>query len=162
MNERLKVINKINRLEEKHCKTCTKIDELIDTGSSRYCATQCSVGKKIKLYGDELLKISNRKAEKILKKGSSMTSTDIIYLLNKGYAKDLIGKSMGLSVHETAEQLTYIVATGDYRRGELRKKLFGYFDKGYKPKDLLNKVNRNSSVVNAYFRDWRNSKKKRR
>lgn len=74
---RVEIVKRINDLEDRHCETCDRPKRKL----SNYCATQCEVGKKIKVLGDHLLEKTNserkKKAERVKKVSQAAVNVEV-------------------------------------------------------------------------------------
>lgn len=145
MVDRLKILAKIDDIENKHCSICT-----IDVGNTnKYCHTKCDIGKELKSYGDQLLGNRQSKLEKILAKRKNMTTNEVKYLLEQGVTRSKLAKVIGIKdqtkVKPYFDELegSIEMTTKMERAREIMQK-----DKDIKAKDLAEKID--VSVNNAY------------
>ncbi len=92
MIDRLKILAKIDDIENKHCSVCT-IDM---SDSNKYCYTHCNYGFELRELGDELLSSDAERIEQTLAKGKDMTTNEIRFLLSKEVTRKEIAKAIGI------------------------------------------------------------------
>lgn len=95
---RLKILNQISELEDKHCNGCKVIEEIRSSGSERfrYYNTHCEVGQELNALGSQLLDISNTKVKATLEKGEDMTLKDVLMLREKEVKQVDIARALGM------------------------------------------------------------------
>lgn len=99
---RLKILSKIDNLQDNNCVGCKLSGSF---GYSAYCRNECEVGLRIKGLGDKLLSFGSetKKIKEILGKGKNMTTNDIVHLKNKRISNKKIAKTMGIGVNRLAK-----------------------------------------------------------
>jgi len=144
MINRLKILARIDDIEEEHCASCT-----IDKGSTnKYCYTKCDVGKELRSYGDQLLGNRQDKVEETLAKGKDMTTNEVKYLLDQGVTRKKIGRLIGVPTVKNAEYFNELEGGVEMTTKIERARKIMQKDKDIKAKDLAEKID--VSVNNAY------------
>lgn len=151
---RRKILKKVDEIEEKHCKDCTILQDADDYTKHQYCISKCPVGEKISSLGNQLLKLSRQKGNEILAKGEHMTTSDVRYLLNKGYTQLDIGNAMGLTEQE---RIDFFAELRKRRRqvNSIRQRVFDLLSKEeLTPIELAEKLNINESTARNYHSQY--------
>ena len=92
MIDRLKILAKIDDIENMHCSICT-----VDVRkSNEYCYTKCEQGLEIRTLGDQLLSSDAKRIEQTLAKGKEMTTKEIRFLLSKEVTRKEIARAVGI------------------------------------------------------------------
>lgn len=90
-------MGEINQLEETHCKTCAKLDDIKTSDRNTYCLSKCEVGKRLGELGSVLLGKSDDEVNRILKKGRDMTTGEIRFLLKKGVSRKRVSGALKMN-----------------------------------------------------------------
>src|SRR5690625_2539130 len=108
---RLQILERIDKLEETYCRSC-----LILKGDHykkhKYCITKCKIGKKFQECGNNLTALSLKKANDIIAKGRDMTTSDMLYLLERGFDKKDIQKFLRMGWRKASLMLRDINPRG--------------------------------------------------
>src|SRR5690625_1592777 len=92
MIDRLKILAKIDDIENMHCSICT-----VDVRkSNEYCYTKCEQGLEIRTLGDQLLSSDAKRIEQTLARGKEMTTKEIRFLLSKEVTRKEIARAVGI------------------------------------------------------------------
>lgn len=98
MKNRLKILAKLDDLQDKNCSTCS-----VKRWNTGNCYKHCDVGKEIKSLGEMLLQKNRNNTEKIIDKGENMTTNEVKTLLDKGMTRKKIAKIIGIPQQEIKE-----------------------------------------------------------
>src|SRR5690625_967706 len=156
---RLQILERIDKLEETHCQSCTIYpDDFVKR--ERYCITKCKIGKKLQECGNQLTALSLKKANDIIAKGQNMTTSDILYLLERGFFKKDIRKFIGMGLKKSSSLFRDIHPRGSSIKPKgsnksLRKHVFELADAGITEKEVAQVLDMNKNTLSNYFSMWR-------
>lgn len=146
MLTRIKVLSKIDDLQDSHCDGCELVDS--NKGSVNYCRNKCDIGLKIQELGNKLEEPASKKMNDILKKGENMTTSDIMYLVGKGVLKRRIATSLGIGMTSFQKLIKSIREGLDMTNFEKVKKLA---EQGLRAREIIEKTGLGESTVYAYM-----------
>ena len=138
--ERKNVLNKINDILDNKCRSCKVRKKLRShtTSLHNYCLKKCDFGKELQRYGNDLISISNQKANEIINKGRNVTTDEINYLLERGFDRRFIKEHLSLTDKETERlfyrvkigmDLTDIIETDEDKENRVREEVYKLLDK---------------------------------
>ncbi len=125
MIDRLKILAKIDEIENKHCSVCT-IDM---SDSNKYCYTHCEHGFDLRALGDELLSSDTDRIKRTLAKGKDMTTKEIRFLLSKEVTRKDIAKAIGIRTQSQIKpffdgiQPVYAISSKEKKQRKPMKKI---------------------------------------
>src|SRR5690625_2541538 len=157
--DRLKILAKVDEIQEKHCKNCT----LIKKNDIQYCIKKCEIGKEIAEIGKRLLTKSDNKIQRIINKGANMTTSDILYLYDKGTPKHIIAKTLGMGRDRGLKLINQLLEARDVQNGkepiknnkQVVRELMG---KGLSAKEISEKTDLSLNTVYTYMSQIRKEK----
>jgi len=153
------ILERIDKLEETHCQSCTIYpDDFVKR--ERYCITKCKIGKKLQECGNQLTALSLKKANDIIAKGQDMTTSDILYLLERGFFKKDIRKFLGMGVKKSSAIFRDIKPRGSSVKPKgsnksLMQHVFELADAGMTEKEVAQVMDINRKTLSNYFWMWR-------
>lgn len=105
VSKRLKILEKINNLEDNHCSVCEIRDTYNMVNSQSYCLEKCNIGTELQELGNKYEEIGEKRIDYILSKGKNMTSSEILYLLNRRVTRKTIANAMEVSLYALNDML---------------------------------------------------------
>lgn len=157
--DRLEILAKVDEIQEKHCKNCT----LVESTDTRYCIRTCAIGKEIAEIGKQLLTKSDNKIQRIINKGANMTTSDILYLYDKGTPKHIIAKTLGMKRGRGLKLINRLLEARDVQNGKEpiknnKQVVRELMQKGLSAKEIAEKTDLATTTVSTYMSQIRKEK----
>ena len=157
--DRLEILAKVDEIQEKHCKNCT----LVESTDTRYCIRKCEIGKKIAEIGKQLLTKSDNKIQRIINKGENMTTSDILYLYDKGVPKHEIINALRIERGRGLKLINRLLEARDVQNGKEpiknnKQVVRELMQKGLSAKEIAKKTDLATTTVSTYMSQIRKEK----